>query len=162
MDPTIVLFPHVAVSLIGIASGFLLLRDFLHSRFRATVVWIFLVSTTLTSASGYLFHRDHVLPSHVVGAIALLVLVPTWWAWRPNRLSGHWRGTFVAGATISQWLNVFVLVAQAFQKVPALHGFAPTGTEPPFGAVEGVVLLMFGALAVVAWRRNRATPLRID
>ena len=31
------------------------------------------ISTTLTSASGYLFQREHLLPSHVVGAIALRV-----------------------------------------------------------------------------------------
>jgi len=162
VDPVVLLAPHVAVSLIGIVSGFVLIRDFLHSSFRSGVVWTFLVCTALTSLSGYLFHRDHVLPSQIVGAIALIVLVPTWLAWRPYRLSGGWRSTFVVGATISQWFNVFVLVAQLFQKVPALHALAPTGSEPPFGIVQGLVLLSFVALAIVAWRRNRASPLRFS
>lgn len=154
MDPIALLYPHVALSLVGIASGFVMLRDFLHASFRPNVVWVFLVTTALTSATGYLFQRDHVLPSHIVGAIALLVMVPTWFAWRPRRLSGGWKRTFVVGATVSQWLNVFVLVAQLFQKVPALHALAPTGSEPPFAAAEGVVLLLFVAFAVIAWRRN--------
>lgn len=162
MDPIALLALHVAISLIGIVSGFVLTRDFLHARFHSSIVWIFLVFTTLTSITGFLFHRDQVLPSQVVGGIALVALLPTWLAWRPYRLFGSWRRTFVIGATISQWLNVFVLVAQLFQKVPALHQFAPTGTELPFGAVEGVVLMLFVAVAVVAWRRNRASCVRFD
>lgn len=162
MDPIALLAPHVAISLVGIVSGFVLIRDFLHARFHSSIVWIFLVLTTLTSITGFLFHRDQVLPSQVVGGIALVVLLPTWLAWRPYRLFGSWRRTFVIGATISQWLNVFVLVAQLFQKVPALHQLAPTGTELPFGAVEGVVLVLFVAVAVVAWRRNRASSVRFD
>ncbi|GAA0707272.1 hypothetical protein [Dokdonella soli] len=162
MDPIAVLAPHVAISLVGIVSGFVLIRDFLHSRFRSSVIWIFLAFTTLTSVTGYLFLRDHVVPSHVVGGIALLVLVPTWLAWRPYCLFGRWRRAFVIGATISQWLNIFVLVAQLFQKVPVLHQFAPTGSEPPFGVTEGVVLLLFVVVAVVAWRRNRASTVRFD
>lgn len=162
MDPIALLAPHVAISLIGLVSGFVLIFDFLHSRFRTGVIWIFLVFTTLTSLTGYLFQREQVLPSHLVGGIALLVLVPTWLAWRPHCLFGNWKRTFVIGATISQWFNVFVLVAQGFQKVPTLHRFAPTGTEPPFAAAEGAVLLLFVTIAIVAWRRNRVSSVRFD
>jgi len=162
VDSPAVLVPHVVISLFGLVSGFVLIRDFLRSRFRSAVVWTFLVSTTLTSATGYLFPRDHALPSHVVGGISLLVLVPTWLAWRPNRLFGMWKRTFVIGATVAQWLNVFVLVAQLFQKAPALRRFAPTGTEPPFGIAEGAMLLVFVAIAIAAWQRNRASSIRFD
>ncbi len=58
--------------------------------------------------------------------------------------------TLVHVATLSLYLNSFVLVAQLFQKVPALHALAPTGSEPPFAAAQGVVLLAF--------RRFRGTP----
>jgi Flp pilus assembly pilin Flp len=162
VDPIALLAAHIAISLIGLVSGFALIRDFLHSRFRSSVVWIFLVFTTLTSVTGYLFQRGGVLPSHIVGGIALLVLVPTWLAWRPYCLFGGWRRVFVIGATISQWLNVFVLVAQGFQKVPVLHRLAPTGSEPPFGVAEAAVLLLFIAVAIVAWRKNRASSIRFD
>lgn len=154
MDPTVLLAPHVIISLVGIASGFMLMRDFFRKRFASTTIAIFLVTTTLTSLTGYLFQRDHVLPSHIVGAIALLVLIPTWLAWRPYRLAGGWMRTFVIGATISQWFNVFVLVAQLFLKVPSLHVLAPTGSEPPFAIAQALVLLVFIATGFVAWRRN--------
>jgi len=157
MDPIALLYPHVALSLVGIISGFVVMRDFLQARFRSGPVWVFLATTALTSATGYLFQRDHVLPSHIVGAIALLVMVPTWLAWQPYRLAGGWRRTFVVGATVSQWFNVFVLVAQSFLKVPALHELAPKGSEPPFAIAQGVVLLLFIAVAVIAWRRNGPT-----
>ncbi len=160
MDPIALLYPHVALSLVGIISGFVVMRDFLQARFRPGPVWVFLVTTALTSATGYLFQRDHVLPSHIVGAIALLVMVPTWLAWQPYRLANGWRRTFVVGATVSQWFNVFVLVAQSFLKVPALHELAPKGSEPPFAIAQGVVLLLFIAVAVIAWRRNGPTLVR--
>jgi hypothetical protein len=154
MDPIVLLAPHLALSLLGIAAGFVLMRGFFRARFDSATIAIFLVTTTLTSLTGYLFQRDHVLPSHIVGAIALVVLIPTWLAWRPYRLAGAWKRTFVIGATISQWFNVFVLVAQLFLKVPTLHALAPAGNEPPFGIAQAIVLLLFVAAAVVAWRRN--------
>ncbi len=156
MDPAALLVPHVAISLIGIVAGVIVIRDFLRSRFQAPAIWIFLICTALTSLGGYLFHRDHVLPSHVVGAVALVVMLPTWLAWWPFRLFGAWKRTFVIGATISEWLNVFVLVAQFFTKIPFLHALAPNGAGPVFAAVQGIVLLVFVAIGVVAWRRNPA------
>jgi len=89
--------PHVVISLLGFVSGFVLIRDFPHSRFRSGIIWIFLISTTLTILTGYLFHRDQLLQSHVIGAITLLVLVPTWMAWRPYCLFDGWRRTFEIG-----------------------------------------------------------------
>jgi hypothetical protein len=53
------------------------------------------------------------------------------------------------------YLNVFVAIAQAFQKIPALHALAPNGAEPPFMAAEGLVLLVFAALGTLAVRRFR-------
>ena len=56
---------------------------------------------------------------------------------------------------ISLYLNVFVLVAQTFLKVPAVHALAPTQAEPPFAIAQGVVLLVFIVLTIVAVRRAR-------
>ena len=158
MDPIALLYPHVALSLLGIAAGSVVMRDFLHGTFRAAPVNMFLVTTALTSATGYLFQRDHLLPSHVVGAIALLVIVPTWLAWRPYRLAGGWKRGFIVGATARQWFNGFGLVAQLVQKVPGLHALAPTGSEPPFAIAQGIVVLLFIVAGAAAWRRNGAMP----
>jgi hypothetical protein len=59
---------------------------------------------------------------------------------------------------IALYLNVFVLIAQAFQKVPALKAMAPTGSEPPFLVAQVVVLVLFVALSIVAVKRFRNEP----
>ncbi len=159
MDSGILVLSHVIISLIGIASGLIVMADLLGGRQHRSVTWIFLVTTAVTSASGFLFHRDHLLPSHIVGIVALIVMIPTWLAWSPYRLRGIWRPTFVIGAMLSQWLNVFVLIAQGFQKVPALHELAPTGSEPAFGIAQGCVFLLFAALTIVALRRPQTLPI---
>ena len=84
-----------------------------------------------------------------------IVLVPTLFALYGRKLTGGWRKVFVIGAMISLYLNVFVLVAQTFLKVPAVHALAPTQAEPPFAIAQGVVLLVFVVLTIVAVRRSR-------
>ena len=55
-----------------------------------------------------------------------------------------------------QYFNVFVLIVQSFQKIPALNRLAPTQTEPPFKLVQGVVLVLFLTLTVLAVFRFHA------
>ncbi len=90
-----------------------------------------------------------------MGIVALVVMVPTLLALYTFRLRGGWRAVYVIGAIVSLWFNVFVLIAQAFLKVPALHELAPGGSEPPFAAAQGIVFVIFIALAFLALRRNR-------
>lgn len=64
---------------------------------------------------------------------------------------------FAVTATISLYLNLFVLVVQSFLRIPALHALAPLGKEPPFAAAQGVVLLAsiaLGFFSVKAARRR--------
>jgi hypothetical protein len=158
MDSQALLLSHVAISAIAILSGVMVLVGLLGARRMPGVTLVFLITTAGTSASGFLFQRDHLLPSQVVGAIALLILVPTVLALYTFRLRGAWRAIYVIGAVISLYLNVFVLVAQAFLKVPSLHALAPTGGEPPFAIAQGVVLLLFVILGVLAVKRFRLGP----
>jgi hypothetical protein len=51
------------------------------------------------------------------------------------------------------YLNVFVGVIQAFQKLPFLQPLAPTQSEPPFVVAQAFVLLAFIALGALAVRR---------
>ena len=53
---------------------------------------------------------------------------------------------------IAFYLNVFVLVAQLFAKVPSLKGLAPTQSEPPFLIAQLTVPVRFVALTIVANR----------
>ncbi len=146
---------HVILSLIGILAGLVAVGALLKSRVPRGVTATFLATTILTSATGYFFPRDHILPSHIVGAISLVVLLVAVLALYRHRLAGRARGTYVVAAVVALYLNVFVLFAQAFAKIPALHAAAPTQAEPPFVVTQLVVLAAFVAVGYRAFRRFR-------
>jgi hypothetical protein len=68
---------------------------------------------------------------------------------------GPWRLGYVITAVMAQYLDVFVLVVQAFLKVPALHKLAPNQNEPPFAIAQGIVLVAFVVLGVLAAKHFR-------
>jgi hypothetical protein len=100
--------------------------------------------------TGFGFPIDAILPSHIVGIISLLVLAVVIIARYAFRLAGAWRTIYVIGAGVALYLNVFVLIVQLFQKVPALRALAPTQSEPPFAFAQGGALLIFVALIIAA------------
>jgi uncharacterized membrane protein len=147
---------HVAISLIALAAGAAMLAQMLGGRFSRPVASIFLVTTILTSATGFLFHSKSFGPPHVLGVLSLIVLAIAVLALYGRRLAGAWRGTYVVCAVLAFYFNAFVAVVQAFQKLPALHALAPKGTEPPFAIAQLVTLIIFAGLGVMAFRRFRA------
>ncbi len=144
---------HVLISLIGIGSGLIVMVGFLTGRRLDGLTAVFLTTTALTSVSGFGFPFDHLLPSHVLGIISLVVLAVTIPARYVFHLAGAWRGTYVVGAAIALYLNVFVLIAQLFMKVPALKALAPTGKEPPFLVAQLSVMAIFVVLTILAAKR---------
>ena len=68
-------------------------------------------------------------------------------------LSGAWRSVYVITAVLALYLNVFVGVVQAFQKLPFLQALAPTQSEPPFAVAHLAVLAVFAVLGYLAVRR---------
>ena len=146
---------HVVLSLIGIAAGFVVVFGVLTSRTLHGWTALFLITTILTSVTGYFFPADKVLPSHIVGAISLVVLALAVAALYRYRLAGAWRWIYVVTAFAALYLNVFVGVVQAFLKVSWLQPLAPTQSEPPFLVAQAVALLVFVALTVVALRGFR-------
>lgn len=146
---------HVVISLIGIASGLIVMYGFLVGKRLNGITAIFLVTTALTSVSGFGFPFDHLLPSHIVGIISLVVLAVAIPARYIFHLAGSWRWIYVVGAAIALWLNVFVLVAQLFMKVPALKALAPTGKEPPFLVTQLIVMAAFIPLTIASAKRFR-------
>jgi hypothetical protein len=57
---------------------------------------------------------------------------------------------------VALYFNVFVLVVQSFEKVPALTALAPTQSEPPFQIAQGIVLLLFAFLTGLAVKKYHA------
>ena len=149
---------HVLISLAGIGTGFIVLYGLLAAKRLDGWTAIFLVTTVLTSLTGFLFPFKHLLPSHIVGVISLLVLAPAIFGRYVHDLAGAWRWIYVVSAVLALYLNVFVAIVQAFLKVPALKALAPKQTEPPFLLAQVVVMAIFIVLGIVAVRKFHAEP----
>jgi hypothetical protein len=146
---------HVVISLIGIVAGFVAAAGLLNSNLSRGWTILFLATTILTSLTGFLFEFTRLLPSHIVALISLALLAAALFALYSQQLSGYWRTIYVVTALTSLYLNVFVLIIQAFMKVPALKAIAPTQTEPAFVAVQAVTLLLFVSVTILASIRFR-------
>ncbi len=134
---------HVGLSLLGISSGLVVLYGLLHSRRLEPWTRTFLATTAATSLTGFLFPFHGFDPADGVGILSLIVLALAIFARYRFRLMGGWRRTYVIAAVIALYLNIFVLVAQLFQKVQALKTLAPTQSEPPFQIAQLAVLVIF-------------------
>ena len=151
---------HVLLSLVGIASGLVVVFGLLTGKRLDGWTALFLATTVATSVTGFGFPFDHLLPSHKVGIISLVVLAVAILARYAFHLIGAWRRIYVISAVAALYLNVFVAVVQAFLKVPALHALAPKQTEPPFLVTQLVVLVLFVVIAIMAAKRFHDEPLR--
>jgi hypothetical protein len=146
---------HVIISLIAIATGFITVFGMLTGNRMASWTAIFLVTTVLTSVTGFGFPFDHFLPSHGVGAVSLVFLAVALFAVYVKHLAGAWRWIYVVSAIVALWFNVFVLIVQSFMKISALKALAPTQSEPPFQIAQVVVLVLFVILTILAVRKFR-------
>jgi len=151
---------HVIISLIGIFSGLVVLFGLLSAKHLDGWTKWFLITTVLTSVTGFFFPFHGFTPAIGVGIISLLVLAVAIYARYPRQLAGHWRWIYVVTAVVALYFNVFVAVVQAFEKVPALKVMAPTQTEPPFKLTQLVVLALFVVLGIVAAIRFRNEAIR--
>jgi hypothetical protein len=151
---------HVVISLIGIASGLVVMFGLLVARKLNRWSALFLVSTVATSVTGFFFPFHGVTPAIVVGLISLVVLAVAILARYGRHFAGAWRLIYVVTVMIALYLNVFVLIVQLFQKVPALKALAPTQSDPPFAVTQLVVLALFVVLAIIAAIKFRVEQLR--
>ena len=149
---------HVVLSLVGIASGLVVTFGLLAGKRLDGWTELFLATTVATSLTGFGFPFDHLLPSHKVGIISLVVLTIAILARYAFHLAGGWRRIYVISAVTALYLNVFVGVVQAFLKVPALKALAPKQTEPPFLVTQLAVLVIFIAITILAAKRFRNEP----
>ncbi len=146
---------HVLLSLVGIITGLVVLAGLLTAKRLDSWTIVFLASTLATSLTGFGFPFERLLPSHIVGAISIVVLAAAIYSRYVGLMAGRWRSIYVVTAVVALYLNVFVLVVQLFLKVPALNAIAPTQSEPPFAIAQTIVLLIFAALGVAAVKRFR-------
>ena len=141
---------HVLITLVAIGSGLIVVGGMFASHKLPGTTAIFLLTTALTSVTGFLFPIHGFTPALGVGILACLILLVALFALYKEHLAGAWRWVYVIAAIASLYLNVFVLVVQSFMKVSALNVLAPTQSEPPFAITQAAVLAIFILIALIA------------
>ena len=146
---------HIIISLVAIASGFFVMFGLLGSKRMPASTTIFLFFTILTSVTGFMFPATHLLTSHIIGMVSLVLLAAACVALYAMKLRGPWRAVYVLTALISLYLNVFVMLVQGFLKIPVLHDLVlgNPSNGPAFAVIQGLVLMFFVVVIVGAWWR---------
>ena len=117
----------------------------------ATGAVLFVIITIFAPVSGAHFNPAVSLVMLYRGALDL----PTAAAYVVVQIVGG-----CVGAVLALYLNVFVGVVQAFEKLPFLSRLAPTQSEPPFLVAQLLVMAIFVGLGLGAVRRFRPTAAR--
>lgn len=154
--PTFTLI-HVVLSLAGIITGLVVAGGLIAGKRLDGWTGLFLATTVLTNVTGFGFPFTFLLPSHIVGALSLLILPVTIAARYWKQLAGTWRSVYVVTAIVALYFNVFVLVVQLFAKFPLLIAVAPTQKAPAFIVTQLMVLATFAWLGRAAVTGFRAT-----
>lgn len=147
---TPLLFIHVAISLLGIASGFVVLFGLINNKRLDGWTWFFLTMTIFTSVSGVVLPAANFTPAHAFAILSLIVLAVALYARYSQKMKGIWRVVYIGTAMFAQYLNVFVLVLQFFQKILTPNDLAPKGIE---ATTQLLTLIAFTALSVLAVKR---------
>ena len=149
---------HTLISLIAIFTGLVVLLGMLGGkRLDGWTKW-FLITAVATTVTGFFFPFHGFTPAIGLGIISLPFLALTIFARYSKHLAGAWRWIYAIGAVICLYFNLFVLVVQLFEKVPALHAMAPTQTESPFKLTQVCVLVVSAVLALIAVIRFHPEP----
>ena len=151
---------HVAISLVAIGSGLIAVGGMFASRRLPVTTALFLLTTVLTSVTGFFFPIHGFTPALGVGAVSCVILAVALFAYYGKGLAGAWRWIYVITAIAALYLNVFVLVVQSFIKVAALNALAPTQSDPAFAITQAAVLAIFvliGIVALITFRPNAAS-----
>jgi hypothetical protein len=144
---------HVFLSLVGLATGMFIIFGLVTSRRLSILTTLYLITTVATSLTGFLFPFKGVTPGIILGVLSMIALILAIVALYVKGLVGAWRATYVISICVSFYFNFFVLIAQSFAKVRALHSFAPTQSSPGFAITQLAVLLIFILLTVRAVKK---------
>jgi hypothetical protein len=154
-DITTLTLVHTVISIVAITAGLVVVGGLIAGVRIDGWTGIFLVTTALTSITGFFFPFAQLTPSQWIGIISLIILPFVIAARYWKQLAGAWRGIYVVGTVLTLYLNFFVLMVQLFRRIPALIVAAPKQTEPPFVLTQLLVLALFGWLGLAAFRRFR-------
>ena len=146
---------HTLISIIAIIVGAFAIRDLFRARASSTSLTAFIVLAIATSATGFILPLNGVSPAVVISIVALIILAAVLLSRGRLQDSRSARWVYVGGLVASEYLLIFVGVVQAFVKVSPLTVLAPTQSEPPFAVAQGIVLVAFVLVGVLALRAFR-------
>lgn len=146
---------HTVISIVAITAGLVVVGGLIAGVRIDGWTGIYLVTSVLTSLTGFFFPFAQLIASHWIGVISLIILPFVIAARYWKRLAGPWRGIYVVGTVLVLYLNFFVLMVQLFRRIPALLVSAPKQTEPPFVLTQLLVLALSAWLGIAAFRRFR-------
>lgn len=164
---------HVVISLIAIASGLVVVFGLVGSHRLPKLTALFWIMTVLTTVTGFMFFLSPtqarmVTPAAATGIVATLFFVLGLIALYGKQLFGRWRWIYAVSATVSLYLNIFVLIVQSFQKLTIINPTAtltPPFSGPPFAPptdfhfiiAQGaalVIAVILGVVTVLKFRRG--------
>src|ERR1700726_2829428 len=144
---------HVLISLVGIVAGVIVAFGMVQGKRLPGWTALALVALILTSVTGFFFPNTSFTPAQGVGIVSLVALAIAVAALYVFHVAGVWRWIYAVTAMAAIYLDVFVGVVQAFQKIGFLKALAPTQSEPPFVVVQIVVLAIFVVLGIGAVKK---------
>jgi hypothetical protein len=144
---------HVLISLVGIVAGVVVAIGMVQGKRLPGWTALALLALILTSVTGFFFPNTSFTPAQGVGVVSLIALAIALAALYVFHVSGVWRWIYAVTAMVAIYLDVFVGVIQAFQKIGFLKALAPTQSEPPFLVVQIVVLAIFVVLGFGAVKK---------
>ncbi len=156
---------HVIITLVAILSGGVVVVGMLGAHRLPGWTGLFLITTLLTSLSGFLFPIHGFTPALALGALSCVLLLLALIGLYGKHLAGAWCWVYVVTAVTALYFNVFVLIVQSFEKLSVLNARAPQ-IGPPFAepvnthftVVQGVALVVFLLLGILAVIRFRPMP----
>ena len=144
---------HVVISLIAIFAGAVVAFGLLTAKRLDRWTMLFLVTTLLTSVTGFFFPFRGLTAPIWFAIITLVVLAIGIFARYGRKLTGAWRWIYAVAAILALYLNVFVLIVELFLRVPALKALSTT--HAPFLVAQLVALVIFVVLTALAASRFR-------
>lgn len=147
---------HTALSLVALVTGIFVVAGLIGSRRNSGVTLVFLLSAIATSATAFGF-AGSIDPAKIIGIISLVLLTVAVLAHYIFGRAGVWQRVYAVAAVLSVYFLVFVTIAEAFKRVPALKALAPTLTETPFKIAQLVALVVFVVMAIIAAVRFGST-----
>lgn len=148
---------HVIISLLALVAGLALLFAWRGGKAQPGLATATLVLLLATSITGFMFPFIKFLPSHAFGILSLILLAGTLVARWSQRLAGRWLTVYGATLAIAVYLDAFVALVQALQKIPALNALAPSDKSPGFMITQGLLLVVFVLLGRSAVRGLRGS-----